>query len=78
MLDGDLFDKLVGTTLIDLFNLLQVLTQEAIARGVRRNDRPFGGIQVRGILLMACYVYLILAARPFWRFLPAATRVKDI
>ena len=47
MIDAGLFDKLVG---VHPFTIsvcaLTVYYQELVARGVRENDRPFGGIQV--------------------------------
>lgn len=46
MIDGHLFDKLVSGFLcfaaVELINF-----QEYVARAVRKNSAPFGGIQVR-------------------------------
>ena len=47
MIDADLFDKLVGTRLITgSACTLTIHNQEFIARGIRKDKRPFGGIQV--------------------------------
>jgi hypothetical protein len=45
MVDGALFDKLVRFCL-PLYSLSDIQEQEEIARMVRGNDAPFGGIQV--------------------------------
>ena len=47
MIDADLFDKLVGVHLVTgSVCTLTTHNQEFIARGVREDKRPFGGIQV--------------------------------
>jgi ATP-dependent DNA helicase PIF1 len=47
MIDAVLFDKLVCIlSVTNPFRTLNVSNQECLARGVRENDLPFGGIQV--------------------------------
>lgn len=50
MIDGSLFDKLVSHLLC--FSVPETVScnrdkKEFIARAIRHNDHPFGGIQVR-------------------------------
>jgi len=47
MLDGRLFDKLVGLLFSYLFITITRFLQEYIARQVRNSSLPFGGVQVR-------------------------------
>ena len=47
MIDAVLFDKLVCIlSVTNPFRTLNVSNQEYLARGVRKNELPFGGIQV--------------------------------
>ena len=47
MIDGRFFDKLVSIYSCAFFQpVLMFASQEYIARQVRENSRPFGGIQV--------------------------------
>lgn len=48
MIDSVFFDKLVGVRSTRCQHVLILTSQELIARRVRSNGRPFGGIQVLG------------------------------
>jgi hypothetical protein len=47
MIDGTLFDKLVRVLKMSGGPLRSPDVQEEVARLMRKNDQPFGGIQVR-------------------------------
>jgi hypothetical protein len=46
MVDGKLFDKLVSPVILYLCRVALIVIQEFIGRALRRNQKPFGGIQV--------------------------------
>lgn len=50
-------------------------SQEYIARQVRRNEKPFGGIQVifRSLVFLSTRLKVIRAACRLWRLLPVAS-----
>jgi len=50
MLDGELFDKLVSIRDVFRNKIHQFPLQEQIARRMRNNNLPFGGIQVSAIV----------------------------
>lgn len=57
MIDGVLFDKLVSPSLRwSSEHVLNQLFQEYIARALRRDEAPFGGIQVNSILTLICFL----------------------
>ena len=76
MIDGNFFNKLVSIYPVVLFQPVFMLTsQEYIARQVREDDRPFGGIQVIFCgLAFPLLTNIVRKARRLWRLLPAASR----
>lgn len=83
MIDGELFDKLVCIFLCSKIDFLKLKTlQEYIARIVRGNSVPFGGIQVTFISHLACQNLLCLFCSAclvglMWRLFPTTTSARQ-
>jgi hypothetical protein len=84
MIDGDLFDKLVSyTTKNSNVTLHSHWLQECIARRVRKNEAPFGGIQVRLLALelvtqlTVSSLYCPVISASFLQFLNGKTESKS-
>ena len=81
MIDGRLFDKLVRTSTLSYHDRMPadfLRTQEYVARKLRKNELPFGGIQVRKVSSLKEHSLMVTEiARFVGRLLSASTSPRQ-